>query len=125
MKPRYSPKYVTEITKGLRKRETFPEKILWDALRNKQLRGLKFLRQHPIGCFVVDFYWHELRLVVEIEGSIHNKPDQRKYDKERFTELEARGKNILRVKNENIVFKLEEVLDKILAFNATPSPATR
>jgi 5-methyltetrahydrofolate--homocysteine methyltransferase len=61
-----------------------------------------------------------LRLVVEIEGGIHEKPDQREYDKERFAELEARGKKILRVKNEDVVFKLEEVLEKIIAFKTTP-----
>jgi very-short-patch-repair endonuclease len=121
MKPNYSPKYVTEIAKGLRKRETFPEKVLWDALRNKQFHGLKFLRQHPVGRFVVDFYCHELRLVVEVEGDIHEKPGQQEYDKERFAELEACGKKILRVKNEDVVFKLEGVLERIIAFKTTPS----
>jgi very-short-patch-repair endonuclease len=58
--------------KALRKDETQAEKILWAKLRNNQLKGYKFRRQHPIGLYIVDFYCHQLKLVIEIDGDYHN-----------------------------------------------------
>ena len=62
---------VMEKAKILGKSETDAEKILWERLRNKQLLGLKFRRQHPINIFIVDFYCHKIKLVVEVDGKIH------------------------------------------------------
>lgn len=59
------------IARRFRKRPTGSEELLWQALRNRQLDGLKFLRQHPIGVSIVDFYCHEKRLVVEVDGGMH------------------------------------------------------
>ena len=60
------------IASQLRKNPTPTEKILWEHLRNKKL-GVKFRRQHPVGIFILDFYSHEIRLVIDIDSKFHNK----------------------------------------------------
>ncbi len=70
-KQHYRIKPLKATARRLRKRQTKSEKLLWQALRNRQLSDLKFLRQHPIGHSIVDFYCHENRLVIEIDGGIH------------------------------------------------------
>jgi len=108
------PRYIIEVARKLRKDATPEEKLLWQRLRNRKLGGLKFVRQHPLGRYVVDFYCSELKLVVEIEGSVHRKPDQLKYDETRFEELGLRGFRILRYSNSEIAQNLENVLESIL-----------
>lgn len=58
----------------LRKKMTPSEKTLWEYLKNKQLLGLRFRRQHPIDIFIVDFYCHNIKLVIELDSDIHNHP---------------------------------------------------
>ena len=62
---------ITSIAKALRKRLTDTERLLWRHLRAKQLEGLKFRRQEPIGRYIVDFVCHEKRIVIEVNGSQH------------------------------------------------------
>jgi very-short-patch-repair endonuclease len=64
---------ILEAARILRKSMTIPEKLLWDKLKEKQIYGLRFRRQHPIEFFIADFYCHQIRLVVEIDGEIHNQ----------------------------------------------------
>ena len=61
-------KSIQQAASLLRHRMTPSEKVLWNAIRKRKLRGLKFLRQHPIGASVVDFYCHERRLAIEVDG---------------------------------------------------------
>jgi len=107
--------HLTHIARQLRRSQTLPEAILWERLRNRKLAGMKFKRQHRIGRFIVDFYCRELRLVVELEGGIHDRNDQRIYDAMRFDELEARRLRVLRIRNEEVLNDVEGVLRKILA----------
>ena len=65
---------------SLKKEMTPAEKILWGELRNSKLDGHKFRRQHPIGKFIVDFYCHEKKLVIELDGGIHNNVDVKERD---------------------------------------------
>ena len=65
-----------EAARILRKNMTFHEKLLWEKLKLKQICGKRFRRQHPIDFFIVDFYCHEARLVVEIDGEIQKKPER-------------------------------------------------
>lgn len=58
--------------KELRKSMTIAEKILWKHLRNNKLNGLKFRRQHPLDIFIADFYCHPKRLIIELDGGIHD-----------------------------------------------------
>ena len=67
----------------LRASETPAESTLWELLRNRRLLGLKFRRQHQFGSFILDFYCAEKRVAVELDGLIHDLPEQRQYDAER------------------------------------------
>jgi very-short-patch-repair endonuclease len=110
------PHEIIEIARELRQRQTTAEEQLWHWLRRHQLAGLKFKRQHRIGNFIVDFYCGELKLVVEVEGGVHQIPEQVTQDVIRFEELEGRGLSILRINNEEVFENTENVLNKILEF---------
>jgi very-short-patch-repair endonuclease len=106
--------------KELRKQATPAEKILWEQLRNRQLHGLKFRRQHPIGNFIVDFYCPAQRLVVEIDGDLHRY--QETEDQARKDLLEEKGYRVIRFWNSEVEENLERVL-KIIKENCDlPSP---
>ena len=102
-----------EKAKALRQRETKEEKILWKKLRNRNFKNLKFRRQHPIENYIVDFYCHELKLVIEVDGGIHNTLETEIYDKERGDILEELGLTVIRFKNEDVNNNLLEVLRKL------------
>jgi very-short-patch-repair endonuclease len=96
----------------LRRNMTAPERLLWSHLRAGRL-GVRFRRQHPIGPYIVDFYCPAARLVIEIDGEVHNTPDNRRADEARERWLQARGLHILRVNNDALGHNLPEVLDRI------------
>ena len=121
MKP--YPHYIVDIAKRLRQSQTSAEKILWDRLLRHQLNGLKFKRQHRIGRYIADFFCGELRLIVEVEGRIHEKKEQIEYDKERFAEFEVRGYQVFRAKNEEVIEGIEDVLRKILKVKDAKEPS--
>ena len=73
----------------LRGQLTDAEQILWSALRDSRLVGIKFRRQHPFGPYVLDFFCVKAQLAVELDGGIHDQPEQRDYDRERNAHLEA------------------------------------
>jgi very-short-patch-repair endonuclease len=100
-----------EIAREFRKEPTKSEAILWQGLRGKQLDGIKFRRQQPIGSFVVDFYDSAYRLVIEIDGSVHDQ--QVEIDRARQDILEALGLNILRIKAETVEGNLPIALNMI------------
>jgi len=94
----------------LRKNMTRCEKLLWDCLKNKSIQRHKFRRQHPIDKYIVDFYCHQLKLIIEVDGGIHNEIDNVEYDKNRTFELEEYGLEVLRFTNEHICNHMEDVL---------------
>jgi cyclase len=96
----------------LRERMTEAECLLWEELRNKKF-PVKFRRQHPLGKYIVDFYCHKLKLVIELDGSIHLKPEVKSYDKIREDEIVMLGLTVIRFKNEEVIYNLESVLSKI------------
>lgn len=98
-------------SKELRRDMTAKEETLWESLRKNQLHGLHFRRQQVIDGFIVDFYCHSSRLVVELDGEIHER--QRDYDAERDAVLHAHGFSVLRVSNEDIKRDLPSVLERI------------
>lgn len=104
---------IFEIARELRKNMTPSEKILWDALRKKQLKGFRFRRQHPIDQFIIDFYCHQVRLVIEIDGEVHDLEDQKEYDEGRTAELEDLGLTVIRFKNEEVLNDVKQVVRKI------------
>lgn len=121
---KFKPNYQEGIWKGapsssflkaqaLRKNETEAEKILWERLRNNQLKGYKFRRQHPISLFIADFYCHQLKLIIEIDGEYHHLPEQIEKDLERTQILESNGLQLIRFTNEEVQENLEDVIAKI------------
>ena len=100
----------------LRKNMTEAEKVLWEHLRNRRLAGLKFRRQQIIEGYVVDFFCHELKLVVETDGEIHNTPEQKEKDKKRRNTFNSRGLKEIRFKNREVLNNISTVLDKIKSY---------
>lgn len=97
----------------LRKNLTEAESRLWSALRNKQVRGLRFRRQAPIGSYIVDFVCFAEKLVIEVDGGQHAR--QRAYDAERDAWLASEGFRILRFWKNEVLDNLEGVLTVITA----------
>ena len=97
----------------LRKNMTRAETILWEQLRRKTVEGLRFRRQHPVDRFILDFYCHPIRLAIEIDGAVHDNPDQSEYDEGRTAELERLGIQVLRFRNEEIMENIDYVIDTI------------
>jgi very-short-patch-repair endonuclease len=112
---------MVEVSRGLRQEATPTEETLWQELRNRGL-GAKFRRQQPIGPFVADFYCHENRLIVEVDGPIHHF--QRAADAERDTLLVAAGFHVLRIPTEQVEDPLPNVLQAIrCTIRDLPSPS--
>ena len=106
-KHRRQPPETTAKSRQLRREATLPERIVWAVLRNGRLAGLKFRRQHPVGPFVVDFYCHEARLVVEIDGLSHE--DRLEADQRRTEYLNAAGLRVFRITNDDVLEDAEAV----------------
>ena len=103
---------IVELAKKLRNNVTATEMILWGRLK-EHFPDHKFRRQHPILIYVADFYCHEQRLVIEIDGSIHNLPDVKVNDALRQKDLEDLGLTVLRFTNNAITNDLEATLKTI------------
>ena len=97
----------------LRHEMTQSETLLWNRLRANQLLGYKFRRQHPISIYIADFYCHQLRLIIEVDGEYHNEENQIKTDKERTEDLNFQSMKILRFTNEEVINDIEAVLNTI------------
>ena len=98
----------------LRNNMTLPEKIMWDELKNRRLFKVRFRRQHPIDLFIVDFYCHEIKLAIEIDGEIHLQYEVVEYDDGRTHDIEKFGIKILRFTNEQVYYHRSKVIKKIL-----------
>ncbi|MBM3933762.1 MAG: endonuclease domain-containing protein [SAR202 cluster bacterium] len=99
------------VALGMRSASTAAEDALWQRLRNRRLDGLRFRRQHSIDRFIVDFYSPEAKLVLEIDGPIHDT--QQEQDEIRQDILESLGFTILRFTNEDVLENIDAVLKKI------------
>jgi len=103
----------TNLAKLLRKKMSPSECELWQCLRGKKLGGLKFRRQHPINFYIADFYCHQARLVVEVDGLIHNNEDQKRHDQQRTGIMKDFGIMVLRFSNDQVHKNLPKVLETI------------
>ncbi|MDQ2744978.1 MAG: endonuclease domain-containing protein [Chloroflexota bacterium] len=103
----------TQAARDFRTIATPSEALLWRALRNRQLDGIRFRRQHPIGPFVTDFCCPDRRLIVEVDGAIHR--GQLEQDRQRQQILEAQGYRFLRATAEDVEQNLPSVLNQIRA----------
>ena len=97
----------------LRRNETKAEKLLWEKLRNNQLGGLKFRRQHPVNIYIADFYCHKFKLIIELDGDYHNQEEQKQKDEVRTEVLRLNDLKIIRFKNEEVEQDINQVLTTI------------
>jgi very-short-patch-repair endonuclease len=114
------PGYVYGLCRKLRQKPTAAEGLLWKQLRTKNLNGLKFRRQHPIGRYIADLYCPEARLAIELNGSVHSQKDQKEYDRIRTETIESLNIRVLRIKNEEVIRDVEKVLGKIASLTSPP-----
>ena len=101
--------------KKLRENLTAAEEKLWLAVKNNQIDGYKFRRQHPISNYIADFYCHALKLVIEIDGVYHLTEEQKLLDAKRTNDIEFQGLKVIRFTNEEVLLQLTEVIAKIKA----------
>ena len=102
-----------EFAKVMRSNATDVESLMWQLLRNKRFMNLKFRRQHVIVPYIVDFFCHELGLVIELDGGQHGTDDAIEYDAERTKFLEALGFKVVRYWNHDVLGNTEVVLDDL------------
>ena len=103
---------IFQIAERLRKDMTEAEKIIWERVCKNQL-GVRIRRQHPIWRFIADFYCHELKLVIEIDGNIHLNPENKEYDISRGIILKEFKIEILRFTNNDVISKPDWVIETI------------
>ena len=102
---------IVETARLLRKDMTKYERLLWGRLQGKQICNVRFRRQHPIDIFIADFYCHAAKLVVEIDGEIHDHKNE--YDDGSTAEMEKFGIKVIRFSNDEVVINIEKVINKI------------
>jgi len=111
MPHRPTPKKVLTHAREMRQRDTSAEKRAWICLRDRRTFGLKFRRQVPIDRYIVDFYCHELQLIIEIDGGVHAERRSVESDKIREARLKALGFSILHFPND-VILNDPEVLSE-------------
>ena len=104
---------IFERARKLRNKMTHAELVLWERLCKKQICNKRFRRQHPIEMFIVDFYCHEARLAVEVDGEIHNT--KREYDEGRTAEMARYFIKVIRFTNKEIEENTDKVVKEIEA----------
>ncbi|HEY3386501.1 MAG TPA: endonuclease domain-containing protein [Saprospiraceae bacterium] len=97
----------------LRRNPTEAEEVLWKHLRNRQMEGVKFRRQHPIKGYVADFYANSLKFIIELDGGYHNNSVQKFYDKDREDILNDYNIDFLRFTNDEVLHNINHVLSVI------------
>jgi cobalamin-dependent methionine synthase I/methionine synthase I (cobalamin-dependent)/very-short-patch-repair endonuclease len=130
------PSQLLARVRELRQNVTDAEQLMWKILRNRAFHDAKFRRQHPVAGFILDFYCHEAKLGIELDGSRHNEDEQVKYDIERTKILrEQHGIQVIRFWNSDVLNKTQDVLNQlwdvlderlnVTALTPSPSPAGR
>lgn len=116
---------IFENARELRNSLTTAEKYLWSKIQKRQLKGFRFRRQHPISLYIADFYCHEAKLVIELDGEYHNTSDMQELDAYRTEVIKNFGIHVLRFTNDDVLNDIETVLNKIsvcLPLSLNPSP---
>jgi very-short-patch-repair endonuclease len=112
-----------ENAKRMRRNPTHGESILWAELRNRKLLNYKFRRQHPLSNYIADFYCHELKLVIELDGEYHTNDDVKQQDKKRTEHLREFDITVYRLTNQELN-NCSLAMEKLRQFiEALPSPS--
>lgn len=110
------PEHVKLLGRKKRVNQTHQENLLWEKLSGKKINGLKFRRQFPIERYIADFYNHSNKLIIEVDGEIHNH--RKEYDKNRENYLKACGYVVLRFTNNQIENDIEKVIETIISMTS-------
>ena len=102
-----------ELQKAQRQNPIPAEEILWRVLRGGNLEGVRFLRQKAFARYIVDFYCASAKLVIELDGEVHDTIEAQAYDAIRTETLETRGLRVLRFRNEMVLEELPEAVKSI------------
>jgi len=108
----YNKSKQTPKRKYLRNNTTPAEKLLWQRIKNKQL-GVKFRRQYGIGYYIADFCCPQEKIVIELDGGAHEEQEQKEYDVWRTDNIEDLGFRVIRFKNDEVKYDIDNVLKKI------------
>ncbi len=109
----------------MRNQPTEAEALLWDVIKGKQIEGFKFRRQHIIGEYITDFICLKENLIIEVDGLIHQLPENKTSDEERTDWLELEGYRVIRFTNDEVLSNLDKVLEKITKALAVPPSGVR
>ncbi|OIR16066.1 ATP-dependent RNA helicase HrpB [mine drainage metagenome] len=113
------PETLLAHARALRKNATDAEQLLWNLLRDRQLVNFKFRRQHPLGSYILDFYCHEAKLAIELDGGQHAEGVQRQHDEKRSAWLKEQGITVLRFWNNDVLTNTEGVLQSVFEWLST------
>ena len=108
-----TPEHLLKFARDLRQTQTDAETLIWYLIRNRRIFNTKFRRQHPIERYIIDFYCHEHKLAIELDGSQHFEIVTQAKDLERSEYLNSLGISVLRVDNLQVLTETESVLEKI------------
>ena len=108
-----APAETIEFAKRLRKHMTPAEKVIWQRLKGKNIKRLKFRRQHPIGHYIADFYCHKIRLVIEIDGPIHLNKECKIHVESRTAEMNRYDIKVIRFTNYEVRNHIGLVMNSI------------
>ncbi len=108
-----------ELAKKMRRQMTLAERAFWNGVRNRKMHGLKFRRQQIIDGFIADFYCSELKLIVEIDGGVHE--GQKNYDQLRDRIISRNDIQVIRFPNEVVINNFDVVVNRIAEIR-NPSP---
>lgn len=111
--PLYKNPLLKKYRQRLRRKATYSEKVLWQDLRNRKMKGVKFYRQFSIGNYICDFYSHEANLAVELDGSTHSLPRVIENDQEKSLYMGLNGIRLLRFTDEELLNNYENALKLI------------
>jgi type I restriction enzyme R subunit len=122
----YQVSVLKNLARELRKNHTTAENLLWEILRNRNVLGFKFRRQHQFGDYVADFYCREAELVIECDGPIHDDNESWHHDQKRDAYMIAQGLQVLRFSNHQVLDDIETVMTDITKHSrATSSRAIK
>jgi very-short-patch-repair endonuclease len=109
-----APADIFAKAKYMRAHMTRAEFIVWNFLKGKNVQGVRFRPQHPLGVYIADFYSYKLNLVIEIDGHIHETEIHKEYDAERTQDLKNWGIDVIRFTNYQVMNKFNFVQNEII-----------
>ncbi|CAN7162984.1 endonuclease domain-containing protein [Caulobacter sp. LjRoot300] len=125
--PLHTSERADRAARRMRREPTLAEKLFWKALRKVEIPGSHFRRQSSLGPYVVDFVCHHHRVIIEVDGGIHDLPHVASRDAERQSWLESRGYTVIRIPNELAIYDPHTAVQRVISIldagSPTPNPS--